>query len=390
MQTTAEPTVSALRARASTLMGKASEGNDNAIRNSSMFTVAVTSQFDFLSEEYATLFAESDATAFQHPIWLDAIYNKLATPLNVEPLIVTVRDAASGGVKMVLPLLRRRHLGLRTIEFADLGVSDYVAPVASEATIDAIAADPFACRRIKALLQPFDMLRIRKLQSPSESMQKLLGATACTALPMSAYAVPLGSDFAAWRVDNISASYRKELDKKSRQLHRKGQLVFNCANDVETIEATLLKMREYRRARFESGDLLQDQVFFDFYLDVAIRGRSTLARLYTVLMDDAPIAGAMALSHKGSLLVILTGFDHDNYKNQSLGSLIFEMVAKHGISVGDRVLDFTIGDEPYKTLFGAQKSPIYQISRSGSIAGAIAGAAVHAPWIKRVAQRFVK
>jgi CelD/BcsL family acetyltransferase involved in cellulose biosynthesis len=390
MQTTAEPTVSALRARASTLMGKASEGNDNAIRNSSMFTVTVTSQFDFLSEEYATLFAESDATAFQHPIWLDAIYNKLVAPLNVEPLVVTVRDAASGDIKMVLPLLRRRHLGLRTIEFADLGVSDYVAPVASKATIDAIAADPFACRRIKALLQPFDMLRIRKLQSPSESIQKVLGATACSALPMSAYAVPLGPDFAAWRVDNISASYRKELDKKSRQLHRKGQLVFDCANDVETIEATLLKMREYRRARFESGDLLQDQVFFDFYLDVAIRGRSTLARLYTVLMDDAPIAGAMALSHKGSLLVILTGFDHDNYKNQSLGSLIFEMVAKHGIGVGDRVLDFTIGDEPYKVLFGAQKSPVYQISRSGSIAGAIAGAAVHAPWIKRVAQRFVK
>jgi CelD/BcsL family acetyltransferase involved in cellulose biosynthesis len=390
MQTTGEPTVSALRARASTLMGKASEGNDNEVRNSSVFIAAVTSQFDFLSEEYATLFAESDATAFQHPIWLDAIYNKLVAPLNVEPLIVTVRDAANGDLKMVLPLLRRRYLGLRTIEFADLGVSDYVAPVASKAAIDAIAADPFACKRIKALLQPFDMLRIRKLQSPSESIQKVLGVTLCSELPMSAYAVPLGSDFAAWRVDNISASYRKELDKKSRQLHRKGQLVFNCTNDVETIEATLLKMKEYRRARFESGDLLQEQVFFDFYLDVAIRARSTLARLYTVLMDDAPIAGAMALSHKGSLLVILTGFDHDNYKNQSLGSLIFEMVANHGIGVGDRVLDFTIGDEPYKVLFGAQKSPVYQIFRSGSMAGAIAGAAVHASWIKRVAQRFVK
>lgn len=108
-------------------------------------------------------------------------------------------------------------------------------------------------------------------------------------------------------------------------------------------------------------------------------------------MDGVPIAGAMALSHKGSLLVILTGFDHDNYKSQSLGSLIFEMIAKHGISVGDRELDFTIGDEPYKVLFGAQKSPIYQIVRSGSVPGAIAGAAVqHAPWIKSIAQRFVK
>jgi len=354
-----------------------------------MFTVEATSRFDFLSEEYASLFFESGATAFQHPIWLDAIYHKLVPQLKGEPLIVTVRDAANGRLVMVLPLVRRRYRGLRTVEFADLGVSDYVAPVASEATIDAVAADPFAGRRLKAVLKPFDMLRIQKLRSPSESVQGLLGATTCSELPMSAYAVPLGSDYAAWRVDNISTSYRKELDKKSRQLHRKGQVVFNCATDVETIDATLIKMREYRRDRFETGDLLQDQIYFDFYRDVAIRARSTFARLYSVLMDGVPIAGAMGLSHKGSLLVVLTGFDHDNYKNVSLGSLIFEMVAQHGISVGDRELDFTIGDEPYKVLFGAQKSAIYQIVRSGSITGSIAGAAVqYAPWIKNIAQRL--
>ena len=355
-----------------------------------MFTVAVTSRFDFLSEEYATLFAQSRATAFQHPIWLDAIYHKLVPRLNAEPLIVTVRDPANGRLTMVLPLVRRRYRGLRTVEFADLGVSDYVAPVADDATIDAVAADPFARARINAALKPFDVLRIRKLRSPSVSVQRLLGAMDCSEMSMSAYAVPLGPDFAAWRADNISASYRKELDKKSRQLHRKGQVVFNCVTDVEAIEATLVKMREYRRLRFQTGDLLQDQIYFDFYLDVATRGRSTLARLYSALMDGVPIAGAMGLSLNGSLLIILTGFDHDNYKSQSLGSLIFEMVAKHGISVGDRELDFTIGDEPYKALFGAQKSPIYQIFRSGSIPGAIAGVAVqHAPWIKRIAQRFV-
>jgi CelD/BcsL family acetyltransferase involved in cellulose biosynthesis len=286
--------------------------------------------------------------------------------------------------------VRRRYRGLRTIEFADLGVSDYVAPVASDAMIDAVAADPFARGRINAVLKPFDMLRIRKLRSPSVSVQRLLDAMECSEMPMSAYAVPLGSDFAAWRADNISTSYRKELDKKSRQLHRKGQVAFDCVTDAKTIEATLLNMREYRRPRFETGDLLQDQIYFDFYLDVAIRARATSARVYSALMDGVPIAGAMGLSYNGSLLVILTGFDHDNYKNQSLGSLVFEMVAKHAISAGDRELDFTIGDEPYKALFGARKSPIYQILRSGSIPGAIAGAAVqHAPWIKRIAQRLV-
>lgn len=359
------------------------------IRAPSAFAVAVTSRFDFLSDEYATLFAESSASAFQHPMWLDAIYQKLVPQLKGDPLIVTVRDAIDSHLVMVLPLVRRRYRGLRTIEFADLGVSDYVAPVGSDATIEMVAADPFTCKRINAVLKPYDILRIRKLRSPSMAIQRLFGATECSEMSMGAYAVPLNSDYATWRSGNISASYCKELDKKSRQLHRKGQVAFDRLTDAASIEATFQKMREYRRQRFDSGDLLQDPLYFDFYLDVAIRGQATLSRVYGVSMDGVPIAGAMSLSHKGSLLIILTGFDHDSYKSRSLGSLLFEMIAKHAISIGDRELDFTIGDEPYKVLFGAQKSPIYQILRFGSISGALAGAAVQrASWIKGIAHRF--
>lgn len=361
----------------------------NHIRASSAFAVAVSPRFDFLSEEYATLFAKSSASAFQHPMWLDAIYQKLVPQLKVDPLIVTVRDAVDNHLVMVLPLLRRRHRGLRTIEFADLGVSDYVAPVASDAAIEMVAADPFTCKRINAVLKPYDILRIRKLRSPSMAVQKLFGATECSEMSMGAYAVPLNSDYATWRSGNISASYCKELDKKSRQLHRKGQVAFDRLTDAAAIEATFQKMREYRRQRFDTGDLLQDQIYFDFYLDVAIRAQAALSRVYSVSMDGMPIAGAMGLSHNGSLLIILTGFDHDSYKSQSLGSLLFEMIAKHAIGVGDRELDFTIGDEPYKVLFGSKKSPIYQILRSGSISGALAGAAVQrASWIKGIAHRF--
>ena len=354
-----------------------------------MFTVAVAPEFDFLSEEYERLFAQSCATAFQHPIWLDGIYRKLVPQLKAAPLIVTVRDAADGCPVMVLPLVRRRYRGLRTVEFADLEVSDYVMPVASDAMIEAVAADPFACRRISAALKPFDLLRIRKLRSPSEAVRKLLGVTDCSEMAVGAHAVPLGSDFSAWRAENISAALRKELDKKTRQLHGKGQLEVRCATDAGMIETTLLKMREYRRRRFETGDLLQNQIYFDFYLDVATRAYATLSRFYCVLMDGVPIAGIMALSHEGSLLILLTGFDYDGYRSQSLGLLTFEMVTKLGISAGYRELDFTIGDEPYKALFGAKKSPIYQIVRSGSMSGVLAEAAMeHAPWVKSVVRRF--
>jgi CelD/BcsL family acetyltransferase involved in cellulose biosynthesis len=68
-------------------------------------------------------------------------------------------------------------------------------------------------------------------------------------------------------------------------------------------------------------------------------------------------------------MVILSGFDHDGFKNQSLGSLLFEQIARDCIERGERFLDFTIGDEPYKLTFGAAPSPMWQVSRAGSPLG---------------------
>jgi hypothetical protein len=50
--------------------------------------------------------------------------------------------------------------------------------------------------------------------------------------------VPLGSDFADLASgQHIGVVPRKELEKKSRQLHRKGQVAFSDATDAEAIEA---------------------------------------------------------------------------------------------------------------------------------------------------------
>ncbi len=351
-----------------------------------VFDVAVEPLFNFLSGEYAELFACSRATAFQHPKWLDAVYRRLL-PRTAVPLIITVRR--EGRLTMTLPLVRRRYGTLRAVEFADFGVSDYASPVASESESAVILNDRNACALIKGAMKPFDVLRIQKLRDDSLPLEHLLGAPSRVAMPMSAHAVPLSMDYAAWRAEKISASYRKELDKKSRQLHRKGTISFTCVSDPEAIRATFEKMKAYRGPRFGDGDLLQNPTYFDFYLDIAMQ--DTIARLYRLTLDGSPIAGVLGLSHNGRFLVILGGFDLTNHKNQSLGSLTFEMVARHCIEMGDTVLDFTIGDEPYKSLFGAQATPVYQISRSGSLLGAVAGVAVEQlPWLKNAAKRFLQ
>ena len=356
-----------------------------------MLEVRIDSQFDFQSGEYADLFRRSTVTAFQHPDWLGALYRKLVPQLKAEPLIVTVRATPNGRLLMVLPLIRRRYGALRVVEFADLGVSDYASPIGTDAAMESILADAAARTSIKKVLKPFDILRVQKLRAGSPALERLVGASQRMSMSMSSHAVPLDDSFPSWRATRMAASYRKELDKKSRQLHRKGAVTFECATNVEAIKLTLHKMREYRRPRFETGDLLQQAAYFDFYFDIATRSRESLARVYTLSMDGTPIAGVMGLAHQGSFLVILGGFDLANYKNVSLGSLMFEQVARHCIELGDRELDFTIGDEPYKSLFGAKAYPMYQISRAGSPLGAVAGVVIEqVPWVRTMAKRFMR
>jgi CelD/BcsL family acetyltransferase involved in cellulose biosynthesis len=340
-----------------------------------MFEVSIENSFDFRSAEYVELFESSAATPFQGPVWLSALYAKLLRHNGARPLILVVRRSADKSLAMVLPLVRRRYSGLRVVEFADLRVSDYISPVTDAATLAAILADRRAIARIRSLAHPYDLLRIGKLADNALGIERLFGIRRREAMGMNAYEAPLAETYEAWREARLPASYRKELDKKSRQLGRRGAVRFGCAEDEADVRRTFEALRIYRGRRFGNredgtGDLLQVPPYYDFYLGVATDGRDGHARTYVITVDGIPVAGALGLvSRHNSFMVILSGFDHDGFKNQSLGSLLFEQIARDCILRGERFLDFTIGDEPYKLTFGAVPSPMWQMSRAGSPLG---------------------
>ena len=69
------------------------------------------------------------STPFQHPQWYEAWYGAFAGADGVEPLIAIVTDASTGERAALLPLIRRRQNGIRIVEFADLDLTDYNAPM---------------------------------------------------------------------------------------------------------------------------------------------------------------------------------------------------------------------------------------------------------------------
>ncbi|MFB9263808.1 GNAT family N-acetyltransferase [Bradyrhizobium erythrophlei] len=358
------------------------------------FDVSIDNAFDFLSQEYAELFDNSAATAFQHPLWLDRLYNKLAPSAAAKPLVVVVRYRATGALAMVLPLVRVRRGPIRAIEFADLRVSDYHVPVCSADVFSDLLRDERACRDIRRLIRPFDLLRMNKLPDGRLPIEALLGAPRRTSMGTNAYSTVLTTPFEQWRAGALDRSYQKELAKKLRQLQKKGALDFACCDDKTSILDALEVMKGFRGPRFQAqgdGDLLQRPEYFDFYSDVAIRGLGSLARLYVMKMDGNVIAAVLGLCHSGNFLVIMSAFDIAGYKSQSIGALTFEQAARDCIERGDQILDFTIGDEPYKKLFGAQPSPMWTVTQAGSAAGSLALFALRqAPWIKPAAKKMTE
>src|ERR1700738_795935 len=65
-------------------------------------------------------------TSFQHGHWLEAWYDAFDT---VTPLIAIVSDAATRRKIALVLLIRRVERGIRIVEFADLGLTDYNAPI---------------------------------------------------------------------------------------------------------------------------------------------------------------------------------------------------------------------------------------------------------------------
>src|SRR5438045_2040267 len=132
-------------------------------RAKAVFDVGIENDFDFSSNEYVRLFVGSIATAFQHPICLQSMSSKLPPAYGAKRLVIAVRGRATGELAMMLPLLGIRRGPIRTVEFADLRVSDYIAPICSPSAFSELLQDENACREIRRLLQPFDLLRIPKL-----------------------------------------------------------------------------------------------------------------------------------------------------------------------------------------------------------------------------------
>jgi CelD/BcsL family acetyltransferase involved in cellulose biosynthesis len=212
------------------------------------------------------------STPFQDPRWLDAWYKAFAHVDQVEPLVAVISDAATSLHVALLPLVRRRQSGVRIIEFADLELTDYNAPMLGPAAPRDAAAARAMWRDLLAALRRMpggaDLIRLRKMPADLDGRPNPLtlldGAKPSS---LNGNVVVTGEDFDAYRY-SLERTVRKELERSWRVFRRDPSAAFQIVGDGSHALRILATMEVQQGARMQHLGLnfiLNDETCAAFY-----------------------------------------------------------------------------------------------------------------------------
>jgi CelD/BcsL family acetyltransferase involved in cellulose biosynthesis len=347
------------------------------------YLVAREDDFDFLTPAYRALHERSIATLFQNPVWLDRLYRTLAGARHAHPVVVTVRLVEPGTEDQlvgVLPLVRRRRHGVRRLEFADLGVCDSVAPVLDREHAAALLSDVTVRRDVRTALGRFDLLQVERLAGSGAEMAALVGAGRTRRHSYDSHAITLPSTSSGWPDEVLDPSMVRHLERKRRRLRPKGGAALRLVTDAGEVDALMERMQAFRRDRFSDRravDLVQDPDCFEFYRRAAHDGIVGGGPTQLAVLDvgGEPAAVALDLVDADQHVFLLVGYDVARLRNYSLGLLIVDELIRSAIADGLHTFDLTVGNEGYKSDFGARPTPMHAVRVTPTVRGRAAAAA---------------
>jgi CelD/BcsL family acetyltransferase involved in cellulose biosynthesis len=311
----------------------------------------------------------SAATPFQHPQWLDAWYRAFADVDDIEPLIAIICDAATGEQVALLPLIRRLQKGIRIVEFADLGTTDYNAPMLMAAAPRDAGAARALWRDLKAALRRVpgsaDLIRLPRMPVEFDGRPNPLAllddAGPCS---LNGNVVTTGDDFDTYRY-SLDRTVRKELERSWRVFTRHPAAAFQIITDKNQalrILSTMEIQQGTRMQRLGLNFVLNDETCALFYRNLVGGGvDSGYVVVSALTVGEEVVATLLGIRTGSHYLMVRISNAGEKWSNCSPGRLIIErtMAALH--KDGVRKFDFSVVNYAYKRRFGVAHMPLVDI-----------------------------
>lgn len=304
------------------------------------------------------------ATPFQRGEWLKAFYDALSRhEPEMLPLIVRVTDG-DGIPAFHLPLLCRGVGALQVVEFADLNMTDFNAPLLGPASPRTQGDAQEAWKAVKRALPSCDAVRFTKMPPMIGTRPNPL-CLAGGLLPAAANGnlLVIGE---VWEEYNrsLERTVRKELERNWRVFTRSEDARFVPIADSEVALATLAEMEALQRVRMqELGQPygLDEPVTADFYRGLIADGLKTGYTVLTTLRGGPDFVAGLLGVYDGETYVMirLVHRGTGDWSKISAGRLVVHKTMHWLHAQGCRRFDFSVGNYPYKRRFNPTRMPMF-------------------------------
>ncbi|MBI5264073.1 MAG: GNAT family N-acetyltransferase [Bradyrhizobium sp.] len=303
-------------------------------------------------------------TAFQHKQWLDAWYSAFD---RASPLIALISDAATQRNVALVPLICREQHGVRLVEFADLGLTDYNAPILGAGAPRDPEAMHAMARALHAALRRLpervDLIRMQKMPAKIDGRPNPLVALGrIGSCSLNGNIIEVDDDFETYR----ASIKRMQLPRSWRVFNRYPGAGFRMINDTEEALRLIDVMDAQQEARMESiGEsfILNDGSWGKFYRDLVKRGlKEGYAVVSSLSCDEGVVATVLGIRRESNFVFLRISNAGKKWSHCSPSRLITErtMAALHADGV--REFDLSIGNFVYKRRFGATPLPLTDVS----------------------------
>ena len=344
-------------------------------RRGGRWVVSVHRDHRALETVWRRLEAEGCCTPFQTYDWVSCWYETAAAHGLAEPVIAVISRQGADPA-WILPLCLHRKKGLRVTSFADLGVSDYAAPLIGR---DA----PRDRREIKGMIRALlgalprcDLVHLQKLPAEIEGIPNPLLIRQHTRFPANCYGIRLSGPWPELAEKIMQRRLRSTIRRQKRKIVSKGIVSISEEERADALRPALDTLMAMRRARFEAiGRADMPAAWRELYYRLATSPERTLGVSVTTLkVSGEPVATCFGLKRGQTYFAILPSFAMGEWEAFRPGMLLFDaMLERHAEqTAGEGYFDFTIGDEPYKKRFGSDCRPLYEWMAPRSAIGAAA------------------
>jgi CelD/BcsL family acetyltransferase involved in cellulose biosynthesis len=335
--------------------------NRRALSGASAFRVELVRDWTVAASRWSS---DIRSTSFQHRRWFDAWYGAFNS---TSPLIAMIYDAATHREIALVPLIRRVRGGVRLVEFADLDLTDYNAPLLGQDAPDDEAGARALCQALitalRRLPEGADLLRMQKMPAfiggkpnPFVSLGRM---GSCS---LNGNLIETDDDFDAYR-----ASIKKmQLPRSWRVFNRYPGATFEIVDNVDEALRLLDVMDAQQHARMLCLGLpftLNEGARAKFYRNLVTKGlEEGFAVLSSLKCDEGIVATVLGIRQKKTFIFLRISNAGRRWSHCSPSRLIVERTMSALHQDGVRKFDLSIGNYAFKRRFGAMPFPLTDVS----------------------------